>query len=306
MADIALNLQLTADGLAAVAAAHGMGVAAKITHVALGDATGAAGYVPDGTETELVNERVRVELEAGGALGPRQVLLQGTVPAGGDQFFIREMGYFLEDGTLLAIWSAPADVLGWVGGETPWFFKLIFAWAALPDGAVTVIFNGDAGDAAMALDLAQLEAKVRHTVEAAGVVWADLTASQLTDAIRKLTPADMPFLAGWGADGAGEDLTVQTHGAMVVPRAMKLTGCVGRCGTAPVGADIIIDISRNGVSVFTTKPKIVAGDTVVTAGVLNAAQVTCAAGDLIRFRILQVGTDTKGDKLVATVLAVLV
>lgn len=203
-----MNLRLTADGLAAVAAAHGMGVAAKITHVALGDATGAAGYEPDGTETELENERVRVELEAGGALGPRQVLLQGTVPAGGDQFFIREMGYFLEDGTLLAIWSAPADVLGWVGGETPWFFKLVFAWAALPDGAVTVIFNGDAGDAAMALDLARLEGKVRHTVEAASIAWDDGDNTQLTEAILSLIRAgahtvivDAPAFAPGVADG---------------------------------------------------------------------------------------------------------
>lgn len=180
MSDLTLTITLTDAGMAAVAAAHGQGLQAKITHVAVGD----LGYAPGAGVTALHNERARVALTAGGVIAPRQVLLQGMIPAGGQEFFIRELGYFLEDGTLLGVWSDPVTPLGWIGGATPWFFKLSFAWSALPVDAITVIIADDAGQAGMALDLTRLEGKVRHTVETGGgIAWGDLDETQLTTAI---------------------------------------------------------------------------------------------------------------------------
>ncbi|MGE4526832.1 MAG: phage tail protein [Rhodospirillaceae bacterium] len=192
MSDMTLTITLTDAGLAAVAAAHGQGLAAKITHVAVGD----AGYAPDASATTLVNELVRVELTAGGAVAPRQVLLQGTIPPGETEFFIREMGYFLEDGTLLGVWSDPEAPLGWAGGVTPWFFKLSFAWSSLPADAITVIIADDAATAGMALDLAQLDGKVRHTVEqGGGLTWDGEDDTQLTDAIAAMIAAGLATIS---------------------------------------------------------------------------------------------------------------
>ncbi|HYG91210.1 MAG TPA: phage tail protein [Azospirillum sp.] len=182
MSDLTLTIKLTDAGMAAVAAAHGQGIQAKITAVAVGD----QGYVPTADATALRNELARVELTAGGAVAPQQVLLQGMIPPGETEFFIRELGYYLEDGTLLGVWSDPATPLGWIGGATPWFFKLAFAWTALPDDAITVLIADDGGQAGMALDLAQLDGKVRHTVETGGLVWAATDNTLLTAAIQAI------------------------------------------------------------------------------------------------------------------------
>ncbi|WP_142847079.1 phage tail protein [Telmatospirillum sp. J64-1] len=185
MTDVTLNIKLTDAGMAAVAAAHGQGLQAKITHVAIGD----QGYEPSADAVSLRGEKARVALTAGGPLGLNQVLLQGVVPAEGPDFFIREMGYFLEDGTLLGLWSDPEIPLGWIGGATPWFFKFSFAWTALPDSSITVVIADDAGQGGMALDLAQLEGKVRHTVETGGLEWANADPTQLTAAVARLLAA---------------------------------------------------------------------------------------------------------------------
>jgi len=215
MSDLTLNIKLTDAGLAAVAAAHGLGVQAKITHVAIGD----QGYAPLASATALHHELARVALTAGGAVAPKQVLLQGMFPADGPEFFIHELGYFLEDGTLLGVWSDPTQPLGWIGGATPWFFKLVFAWSSLPADAITVVIADDAGQAGMALDLTRLEAKVRHTVEVGGKLeWGDADETQLTAAITamigRLAPAlaaAAPPMDGVGAAGQSAKVAREDH-----------------------------------------------------------------------------------------------
>lgn len=67
------------------------------------------------------------------------------------------------------------------------------------------------------------------------------------------------------------------------------------CGTAPVGAAIICDINKNGVSIFTTqshRPTIASGQTV---GSTTAPDImTFSAGDRITIDIDQVGSTSPG------------
>lgn len=262
MSDDTLNITLTDAGMAAVAAAHGQGLAAKITHVAVGD----SGHIPSAAATALVSEKARVALTAGGALGANQVLLQGLFPAGGAEFFIREMGYFLEDGTLLGVWSDPVTPLGWLGGTTPWFFKFAFAWTALPDNSITVVIADDAGQAGMALDLAQLEGKVRHTVEAGALVWDGEDDTQLTSAVLALIDANAPSPAdattlvkgivrlattGEAAARAAANIAVTPAGLDAALDALPNT--LGR-RTIYVPAGAMVASASNGATLYNAAP----------------------------------------------------
>lgn len=68
--------------------------------------------------------------------------------------------------------------------------------------------------------------------------------------------------------------------------------------TAPTGADLIVDIHKNGVTIFTTqanRPKIIAG---ASSGISVAPDVTeIAVGDKITLEIDQVGSTIAGGNL---------
>ncbi len=105
--NLELSPKFTNAGLAAVAAAIGNNENVYISHIAIGNGdggAGAGGYVVDRTETTLVNELSRAVV-AGYQLVESQftveVLLGSAVP-----FHAYEVGYFLSDGTLLAVWSS--------------------------------------------------------------------------------------------------------------------------------------------------------------------------------------------------------
>ncbi|RCK44797.1 hypothetical protein TH25_19250 [Thalassospira profundimaris] len=151
MSELSLSPVLTSAGLAAVAAAHGQGLQAKITHIALGD----GGYaVRDASDAPLAaaqaltvmqSEQVRVGVYAGAIPGPQQIVVEARIDAGKPNFWVKEVGFFLEDGTLFAIWSSNTLNLGFRGDLVPWVFRFALAWTQLPENAVTVEFSGDAG-----------------------------------------------------------------------------------------------------------------------------------------------------------------
>tara|TARA_R110001583_G_scaffold193866_5_gene363500 strand:+ start:57612 stop:59708 length:2097 start_codon:yes stop_codon:yes gene_type:complete len=151
MSELSLSPVLTSSGLAAVAAAHGQGLQAKITHIALGD----GGYtIRDASDAPLAaaqartvmqSEQVRVGVYAGAIPGPQQIVVEARIDAGKPNFWVKEVGFFLEDGTLFAIWSSDTLNLGFRGDQVPWVFRFALSWTQLPDDAVTVEFSGDAG-----------------------------------------------------------------------------------------------------------------------------------------------------------------
>jgi len=69
-------------------------------------------------------------------------------------------------------------------------------------------------------------------------------------------------------------------------------------GSAPAGSSIIVDVNKNGVTIFTTqanRPTIVAAGTTDLADAINITSV--AAGDKITVDIDQVGSTTPGSDL---------
>lgn len=112
-----------------------------------------------------------------------------------------------------------------------------------------------------------------------------------------ISPYDIPFMAGWGSGFAGEDLVVQTYGVIIVPRAIKITGMRGYLGTAATGAACIVDVKKNGASIFTALPQFAISANALTAGTLDAAAINCSADDRLDFLVTQIGSTVKGQKL---------
>lgn len=143
MADIvALRPKITNAGLAALFNATNNGVEGYVTHVAFGDAAGAS-YAPTGDEVGLKNELARVAVGGGERETPTQILLQGVLDDG-PEFWIREVGFFLSDGTLLALWSEPNKLLLYKSAGVPFVFAYGLALSGVPENSVNVQITGPA------------------------------------------------------------------------------------------------------------------------------------------------------------------
>jgi hypothetical protein len=95
-----------------------------------------------------------------------------------------------------------------------------------------------------------------------------------------------------------------TTGASKFPALfdMTLIGVRAAVGTAPTGADLIVDVNLNGTTVYTTqgnRPTISDGSTSSTETVPDVTAV--AAGDLLSVDIDQVGSSTAGSDLVVAI-----
>lgn len=90
-----------------------------------------------------------------------------------------------------------------------------------------------------------------------------------------------------------------------LPDAMTITSVSASVNTAPVGSTIIVDVTKNGTSIFSTLLTIDASEktslTAATPAVLNAAQVSCAADDEIAVNIDLIGSGTAGAGLKVTI-----
>ena len=67
-----------------------------------------------------------------------------------------------------------------------------------------------------------------------------------------------------------------------------------QCTVAPVGASIIVNVKKNGTTIYTTKPTISAGQNTNNTGVLTTNPLTFNRNDKIEIEIDQVGSTTPG------------
>lgn len=118
---------------------------------------------------------------------------------------------------------------------------------------------------------------------------------------------DVPTKTGADADdelqvfSAAGAITVGT-GAMrfPFPYAITLLGIRMAINTAPAGAALIVDVNKNGTTVFTTqanRPQIAAGAFATAAEVTNMEITSFAAGDYVTVDRDQVGSTTAGSDL---------
>ena len=109
------------------------------------------------------------------------------------------------------------------------------------------------------------------------------------------TPYDISFIAGYDSATAGADLIVQTYGEMVMARTGTFEGEVGFIDTVCTGAVVIVDVEKNGTTIYSTKPQFAVSTATMSAGVISTSAF--ASGDRLTFKITQIGSTIAGKGL---------
>ncbi|MEN3809806.1 phage tail protein [Chromobacterium piscinae] len=145
--------QMLDVGLAAIQLASGDGVRLRITHVALGD----AGYSPTADQVGLRHEIVRYPIADGKTVGPRQLHLTALADDSAE-FWVREVGFVLENGAFLALWSDPARALAYKQAGLELLLAYDLTLAGVPPDSVIVQSTGAGLNLHLAEELASFAA----------------------------------------------------------------------------------------------------------------------------------------------------
>lgn len=144
---------ITRAGLAAVANAQGTGLAAVIDRIAVGrglrGGTGAyVGYAPSNTATALAGEMARLPILSGARRDPSGFTVLALLPsASPGEYPINEVGFFLSDGTLFALWSDPVYPLAYKTALSDVEMSFDLLLEAVPTSALSIVVqNPDVPD----------------------------------------------------------------------------------------------------------------------------------------------------------------
>lgn len=136
---------ITKAGLAAILRADNTGIAAQITHIALGT----SGYTPSADQKSLVSQTAKYPIAGGERLS--STLLHLTALADDERaYWVREIGFLLSDGTLLAVWSDSSTPLTYKAANSKVLLAYDLSLSALPADSVTILSN----EAGLSLSLA--------------------------------------------------------------------------------------------------------------------------------------------------------
>jgi hypothetical protein len=288
---------VTDVGAAKLAAAIANVQPLELTHFGVGDggADGPEGvYDPVKTQTTLNRERHRVQINDIRIDGSNAawLVVEAVIPATVGGWWIREAGIFDADGDMIAIAKYPES------------WKPVLADGVGKDFLLRIVFeHSNVAAVTLNIDPAVVVATRDHVSQKIAQHNADDEAHPL------LNTYDMPLNAGWGSDGAGEDLEVGGVGAWLLRRNIEILEIRGRVLIAPEGGDIEIDVLRNGISIFsgTERPKFIDGQTILTPGTFLVDefddQKMWAADDVIEVKVLSVGATAPGQKMLITIVA---
>jgi len=154
----ALIPKITDAGLEALLNAHSTGVDAAISHIAFGDANGNR-YTPNTYQTTLVRERARVPIGGGEKAGPFEIIVEALLDEG-PSFTINEVGFILDDGTLLAVWADPDISLAYKTAGVPLAVSYNLALAGIPSGSLTLNVSGPNVNLSIVGPIAQMSAEI--------------------------------------------------------------------------------------------------------------------------------------------------
>jgi hypothetical protein len=108
-------------------------------------------------------------------------------------------------------------------------------------------------------------------------------------------PYDISFLAGYDSETVPTEILVQSYAEMVMGRTGTFEGEVGVMDIAGTGSTVIVDIEKNGVSIYSQKPTFFDSTTFITAGTITTSGFV--TGDKVTFKVTQVGSTTAGQGL---------
>jgi len=108
-------------------------------------------------------------------------------------------------------------------------------------------------------------------------------------------PFYTPLNAGFTSTFTLTNVAVQSYGEFAMSGTGSFKGEGGYVDTAPVGAALIVDIQKNGVTIYATLPQFNDGANALTAGILKTdGTEDFVTGDRISFKVTQTGVGTAG------------
>ena len=133
------------------------------------------------------------------------------------------------------------------------------------------------------------------SIDAAHIANTTITQAKLAaTTLASFNAYDVAFTAGFDKDMVKEDVVVATYGELVMARAGTIIGEAGYVDTAPTGATLIVDIMKNGTTIYaSTKPTFAISATGLTAGALTTTAFV--SGDRITFKVTQIGSAEPGE-----------
>lgn len=167
---------------------------------------------------------------------------------------------------------------------------------------VTTVLDEDAMGSDSATSLATQQS-IKAYVDSGTTTLTNKTIDANSNTITDL-PYDMGFVAGYTSSMGAEDLVVQTYGEIVMSRSGSIVGEAGYIETRATGSVAIVDIEKNGTTIYTTKPQFAVFTSILTAGTLKTdGTEDFVSGDRITFKVTQIGSTIAGGRLRFTVKA---
>jgi len=130
---IAIKPVITESGISALFNATHTGLEAELAVVALGDVS----WAPDNTAAGLQNERERIHVAGGTRVAWNQIHVTALSDSA-LEYEVREVAFYLEGGTLFAVWSDPQLNSGITGASASSFGMLAHK---LPDLNLLIAFD---------------------------------------------------------------------------------------------------------------------------------------------------------------------
>lgn len=167
MTDLSRLVRFTSAGLAELVSAKNQGLKGAITHIAAGSSS----YTPTGAETALKAEKQRVAISEYEDLGPGQIRMAGLF--NGDlEYPVGEFGFFLESGTLLAVYSVDGQILNYKAKTAILGQKFTLDISTLPTDSVTVVVGGGDMNVMLAEEFASMaEASISNMERHLGLMF---------------------------------------------------------------------------------------------------------------------------------------
>ena len=135
MTDISRVVRYTSKGLAELVSAKNQGLKGAVTHIGAGTAM----YDPpaDGSQVALKAEKQRVAISDYEDLGAGSLRMVGVF-RGDLEYPVGEYGFYLESGTLLAVYSVAGQLLNYKAATAVMAQKFTLDLTPLPTDSVTV------------------------------------------------------------------------------------------------------------------------------------------------------------------------
>jgi hypothetical protein len=129
---------ITQAGMKASLQAQQNGMKISIASVGVGDSA----YTPSDNLTHLYNEQERVPILSSDINTDEHSITVHAILQSNKQYWIREVGFYLDDGTLFAVWSDPNYIIGYKTDISQFLIGFKMKLTTVPISSIQIINQG--------------------------------------------------------------------------------------------------------------------------------------------------------------------